>query len=241
MAAGLKSRSRLPEMLVEMGTRRPWLTLSLWLLAFLGVMPGLARLQVDTSTDSVLDREDAAWQIYQESQELFGGDEILVVAFTGGTPFDPEVLSRVERLSILAAELDGVRRVDSISTVPAIRVDSSGDLDLEAALESAPSEPEARSQHVEARLRGDRIAPRSLVSEDGRTFAVNLVLDRGVESKHAELVAKLQEIVVPLGGVVSGVPVFRVAANESTRAEIVAFAPGNTAPIAASSAGATAA
>jgi predicted RND superfamily exporter protein len=185
----------------------------------------LARLQIDTSTDSVLDRNDAAWQTYQQSQKLFGGDEFLVVAFTGSTPFDPEVLSKVERLSALATNLEGVRRVDSLSTVPVIRLDAAGDLDLRAALEEGPTDPAARSLHVEALLRGDRIAPRSLVSDDGRTFAVNLVLYRGVEAKHAELITQLHQIVDPMGGVISGVPVFRVAANESTRAEILAFAP----------------
>lgn len=225
MADGLKSRSRIPEMLVGMGARNPRLTLTFWLLVCAAVMPGLTRLRVDTSTDSVLDRNGAEWQVYQESQELFGGDEILVVAFSGSSPFDPEALSKVERLSLLAADLDGVRRVDSLSTVPAIRLDSTGDLDLGAALEGASPDPVARSRQVEARLRGDRIAPRSLVSEDGRTFAVNLVLDRGAEAKHAELISQLQEIAAPMGGVISGVPVFRVAANESTRAEIVAFAP----------------
>ena len=225
MADGPKSRSRIPEMFVGMGARNPLLTLAFSLLFCAAVIPGLTRLRVDTSTDSVLDRNDAAWQVYQESQELFGGDEILVVAFTGNSPFDPETLSKVERLSLLGADLDGIRRIDSLSTVPVIRLNSSGDLDLGAALEEAPSNAIARSRHVEARLRGDRIAPRSLVSEDGRTFAVNLVLDRGVEAKHAEIISRLQEIAGPMGGEISGVPVFRVAANESTRAEIVAFAP----------------
>ena len=225
MVHGRASRSRMSDMLIRTGGRHPGLTLLCWAVVCFATIPGVLRLHVDTSTDSVLDRVDSAWQTYQQSQDLFGGDELLVVAFTGSIPFDPDVLAKVEQLSALASELDGVRRVDSLATVPVIRVDAAGELDLRASLVDAPSDPVARSLHVRARLRGDRIAPRSLVSEDGRTFAVNLVLYRGIEADHAQLLTELHAIVDPMGGAISGVPVFRVAVNESTRAEILAFAP----------------
>lgn len=225
MADRRTARGRIPEALMRTGVRRPRLTLLGWAVICIAMVPGVARLQIDTSTDSVLDRVDPAWQTYQQSQDMFGGDEILVVAFTGAVPFDPAVLDKLERLSELAADLDGVRRVDSLSTVPIVRVDAAGDLDLRAATVDAPSLPAARSRHVADRLRGDRIAPRNLVSGDGRTFAVNLVLYRDTETRHAELLSELHAIVDPMGGVLSGVPVFRVAANDRTQAEILAFAP----------------
>jgi predicted RND superfamily exporter protein len=222
---GRTARGRIPDALMRTGVRRPGLTLLFWAVVCVAMVPGVARLQIDTSTDSVLDRVDPAWQTYQQSQDMFGGDEILVVAFTGAVPFDPGVLDKLERLSELAADLDGVRRVDSLSTVPIVRVDAAGDLDLRAATADTPSLPTTRSRHVADRLRGDRIAPRNLVSGDGKTVAVNLVLYRDTEARHAELLSELHAIVDPMGGVLSGVPVFRVAANERTQAEILAFAP----------------
>src|SRR5690606_31428993 len=101
VADSITSRSDIPTFLINLGLRRPRLSISFWLLLFALVTPGLTQLRVDTSTDSVLDRSDGAWQAYQESQDRFGGDEILVAAFTGSRPYDPEVLSKVERLSEL--------------------------------------------------------------------------------------------------------------------------------------------
>jgi predicted RND superfamily exporter protein len=183
------------------------------------------RLEIDTSTDSVLDRSGPEWQVYQDSQERFGGDELIVVAITGETPFDPDTLVRISTLSDALVTLEGVRRVDSLDTVPVIRVDAAGDLVLDPALEGAPSAGPQRGQHVARLVAHDRIAPRSLMSEDGRTFAINLVLERGAESRHRELLAELHEIIDPAGGVLSGVPVFRVAANDRTGTEILLFAP----------------
>lgn len=218
-------RGRLPRALLRASLRRPRSVLAFWILACLLAVPGTLALRVDTSTDSVLDRSDAAWGRYQRSQELFGGDEIITVALRGEEPFDAAVLGRIEHLSERFKRIPGVRRVDSIATVPVVRVDGDGELELLPALEGAPADPRVRGQYVARRLRDDRIAPRSLVSEDGRTFAINAVLERGAASRHAEILAALHAAVDPAGGILSGVPVFRVAASQRTGSEILLFAP----------------
>jgi predicted RND superfamily exporter protein len=210
---------------VQLSLGHPRGVLAFWLLICLLATPGVTALRVDTSTDSVLDRSDPAWQVYQHSQELFGGDEIIAVALEGEKPFDPAVLEQIGHLTRHFEGLPGVRRVDSIATVPAVRATRHGELELGPALKGAPIDPEAKARHVAERLRGDRIAPRSLVSEDGRVFAINVMREQGAESHHAELLATLHDVVDPAGGILSGVPVFRVAANERTGSEILLFAP----------------
>lgn len=225
LPAGDPRRTRVPDALLGLSIRRPRAVIAVWLGLMLVAVPALRMLEVDTSTDSVLDRRDPAWQVYQHSQDLFGADEMIAVALTGERPYDPQVLDLIAELTEQIEGLEGVRRVDSIATVPVIRVDASGDLHLVAPLEDAPADPEARSAHVEERLRHDRIAPRTLVSGDGRTFAINAVLERGAEPRHAELLAEMHAIVDGRGGILSGVPVFRVAVNERTGSEILFFAP----------------
>ena len=132
--------------------------------ALMGV--GLSRLQVDTSTSSFLDRGDPAWARYQESSRIYGGDEIVVVAVAGDEPFDPEVLRSVVELSARFEELPGVRRVDSLATVPLIRATYEGDLELDAALARGVPESEEGWEHLIGWLRRDRIAQRSLFSND---------------------------------------------------------------------------
>ena len=225
MAEPTALRARTPVALTTLGVRHPLPVLLAWLILAALAGPGLQRLQVDTSTDSVLDRQHPAWQAYQASQDDFGGDEIIVIALGGTRPFDPEVLSAAARLGESLENLEGVRRVDSIARVPVVWVNAEGDLELEPALDEEIADPQARAERVARRLAQDRIAPRSLIADDGRVIALNLVLERGSEARHAELLEEVHAQVDPVGGILSGVPVFRVAANARTRAEILYFAP----------------
>lgn len=210
--------------MVSLSLRSPGAVLAVWALVVAASVPALLRLRVDTSTDSVLDRSDPAWSFYEYSQDLFGGDETLVVALEGERPFDGSVLREVARLTPLFEDLPGVRRVDSIASVPAVRVGADGVLDLDPALAAPGSAPGELSRHVAARLEHDRIAPRSLMSEDGRVFAINLVLRKGSENGHEALLEEVDRLAGPSARI-SGVPVFRVETNGRTRSEILLFSP----------------
>jgi len=225
LAKTTAQRARIPLALTALGLGRPRATLAFWAALALLALPGLMKLEVDTSTDSVLDRRHPAWQIYQRSQDDFGGDEIIVVALEAERPFDSDLLDNASRLGERFEELEGVRRVDSIATVPVVFVNAQGDLELEPALEASIPDPVTRAHWVGERLAFDRIAPRSLIADGGRIIALNLVLERGAEARHAELLEEVHALVDPVGGILSGVPVFRVAANDRTREEIAYFAP----------------
>ena len=226
-------RARIPLALIRLGVRRPVTVLLAWFVLAALAIPGLLNLQVDTSTDSVLDRRHPAWQVYQASLEDFGGDEIIVVALRTEQPYAAPVLTRLAELSEHFEGLEGVRRVDSLSTLPVVWVNEAGDLELEPAFDAELPDPAARSERVARRLARDRIAPGSLVADGGRVLAINLVLERGAEQRHAELLEEIHAWVDPAGGILSGVPVFRVAANERTQSEILFFAPMTAALIAA--------
>jgi predicted RND superfamily exporter protein len=186
---------------------------------------GALGLEIDTSTDSILDREDPAYEFHRHSQDLFGGEEILVVAITSDEPFSAEALSEVQRVSESFEGMDHVRRVDSLATVPLIRVSEDGDLLLDAPLaDGIPETDEARSA-LAREVRADRIAPRNLVSDDGRVFAINLLLEAGTRDGFLEMVEAVRASVDPERSWVSGVPVFRTEINTQTRRELLTFVP----------------
>ena len=221
----IESRSRIPRALVGLGLQSPRLVLIVWAAIAIVSSFGVAKLRVETSTDSVLDRSDPDWAFYQDSQRRFGGDEILTLLIDGDTPFDPAILREVARVTERFQDLAGVRRVDSLATVPLIRSSSNGDLSLEPALAAGvPQTPEAL-QVLAARVRADRIAPRTLVSSDERAFAVNLVLERDSEAHYASILAEVERVTQGSRVWVSGVPVFRLAADARTRSELALFAP----------------
>lgn len=210
---------------VEGSVRHPLRTLGVW--ALIAAVSGiaLAQLEIDTSTSSFLDRDAPAWALYQQSCRRYGGDEIIVVGVAGDERYDPQVLQRVVELSERFATLEGVRRVDSIATVPLIRASEQGALEFDAALRHGVPQTDAGRARLVALLRGDRIVQRSLVSEDERVFALNLILDEDVDADRAQIVARVRALLEGQRAWVSGVPVFRSEVNSKTSSEILVFVP----------------
>lgn len=195
-----------------------------WVLVALLAAAGIAQLRVDTTTSSFLDRLHPDWDVYLESIEQFGGDEFIAIALDGAEPFDPEVLASVIDLSAALERVPGVRRVDSLSTVPSIAAEPSGRLLLDPPLMHARI-TESEVHRIAALVRNDRIAPRSLVSQDERTFAINVVLDGDIDGHRDQTVSMVEGIVRDFGARVSGVPVFRTAVNTQTARELVTLVP----------------
>jgi hypothetical protein len=212
--------------LVGLSVERPWVVIGAWLAFAAAAVAGLSKLRVDTATGSFLDRGGPEWHTYLRSVERHGGDEFLVVALSGREPFDPEGLERVRRLSERFAALPGVRRVDSLATVPLIRRDATtGALRVDALLGEAAPVPEAVPDDLASLLRADRIASESLASSDGRVLAINLVLEDDVDVDRAAIVAAVRAALEGAPAWVTGVPVFRTEVNAETTREIAGLAP----------------
>jgi predicted RND superfamily exporter protein len=194
-----------------------------WFAVLLILTPGVLRLEISTSTDDVLDRSGPEWSFYQASIREFGGDEVIVVAFPSEQAFDPAVLGQIAELTRQLEAVPGVRRVDSLATVPLVRVDESGSLDLSAALaEGLPGDP-AEREALRRLIRADRIAPETLISADERVVAINVQLDGTPKGGFDAAVSRVRQIVEPHGAWVSGVPVFRAEINRAAGLEIAKF------------------
>ena len=100
-----------------------------------------------------------------------------------------------------------------------IRGDQDGVLDLDPALKLP-----VNATDVALRLRGDRIAPRSLISDDGMVVAVNILMERDY-ANYSRIIGETRKAVANTKAWVSGVPVFRAAASARTRHEIIVFVP----------------
>lgn len=221
----LESRSRIPRLLVQLGLQSPRAVLFGWAVFALLSGIGVSKLKIETSTDSVLDRSGSGWQFYQESQRRFGGDEIITILIDGDAPFDAAALREVVRVSEEFQNLAGVERVDSLSTVPLIHATVDGDLSLAPALAGGVPESADEIDQLAHRTRADRIAPRTLVSPDERAFAVNLVLEKGAEEFYDSVLSAVENPANGLRAWVSGVPIFRIAADSRTRSELALFVP----------------
>ena len=82
------------------------------------------------------------------------------------------------------------------------------------------------------RLESDRVARGSLISDDERVLAINILLERGQESRHGKILEEIRERISKTSAILSGVPVFRIVASEKTSSEILRFVPITAALIA---------
>jgi predicted RND superfamily exporter protein len=219
--------------LARQATFRPRAVIGAWLVLCAIAAVGAARLEFDPTTESILAQEGSAWRFYQESLDQYGGDEILVVALESERPFDPAQLARVAELSRELAQLPGVRRVDSLATVPVIRTDAAGDLVLDPAVPADARADDPALLRVRERLAHDRIAPNSLVSDDGRVLAINLLLEQDLGHEIEAIVDRVRAAIAGEPAWVSGVPIFRTESNRQSERELSLFVPLTVAAIAA--------
>jgi predicted RND superfamily exporter protein len=78
--------------------RRPWLTLLLSLVAVGALASQIPRLEIDTSSESLLEPDDPARVQYDAFRAQFGNEEVAVVLIRTDEVFDLNVLARLRRL-----------------------------------------------------------------------------------------------------------------------------------------------
>ena len=230
VSSRIPRRERLPRLLVRIGVARPRTVLVAWAVLCTLATPGLLSLSIEASTESVLDKDAEPWSFYQHSLELFGGDEIVVLAFESGGEPNLESLEMIRTASRQAEDLEGVRRVDSLSTFPIVAVSEDGALTLNPAVPSLrPLVTEDSLTSLEL-AHSDRIAPNTLVSAGGELLAVNLLLDREPVKHYEAILSSVADAAAAMraegfASWLSGVPVFQHETSLQTRRELLIFSP----------------
>jgi predicted RND superfamily exporter protein len=186
---------------------------------------GVLQIQIETSTDSVLDRSGEPWRFYQASQDRFGGDEILALVIEGNEAFDSTILTKSVELTEALESLAGVRRVDSLASVPLVHVTPDGAISLDPALENGIPADGAAFKRFRSLVLADRLAPRTLVSKDHRAVAVNVVLEKSPEGHYESVFNEIDRLLRYEQAWISGVPVFRTEADVRTATELSFFVP----------------
>ena len=204
----------------------PKRVIAIWAVLALASLIGVVAVDIDTSTDSFVRRAGSAWQQYAKSVALFGNDEFVTVEVPLDDGLDFAALRVAADLTGELERVSGVRRVDSIATVPLIRADSEGWLRTDSGLADGISEGEAGAAALRALLVRDLIAPRLLLSEGGGALAFNIHFeDAEIDARPDELVSEVVRVAEGFGGLASGVPVFRAGVNSQLRRELAVFVP----------------
>jgi len=135
--------------------------------------PGL-NLQIDPSTEPLLPRGDPAQEVYRQAVRDFGDDEVFVIAMQSEEVFRAETLARLRRVTDRIARFPEVREVQSLSDVVAFRYDASNDwIEVASFLDEIPTDP-GELEALRRRALADPLYRKVLISEDGRTAAINV-------------------------------------------------------------------
>ena len=82
-----------------------------------------AKLEVDSSVDGLLPRDDPGRAEFERARERFGSDELGIVAVIADDVFAPAVLAQIDRLTRDLAVLPGIKSASSLTTYRDVEAD----------------------------------------------------------------------------------------------------------------------
>ncbi len=171
--------------------------------ALIALGPPRFRVSLDPSEEPLLPRGDPSRPVYDEAVQNFGDDDVFVIGMETGDVFTRESLAALRRVSDRIRRLPGVRAVESLVDTSAFRYEAADDaVRVDRFIEEIPEDGAALAG-LRAKALADRIHPKTVVSRDARTAALNVsfrvmsdreFIDAGL---HAGIAAILAEEAAP--------------------------------------------
>lgn len=135
---------------------------------------GGVRLSVDPSLDALVAAGSPSRLYYEQLRRRYGNDEGVLVMLSAEDIYTEDVVRRVAALSDALAELPGVVKVNSLTTVPLVSA-ADGQIHIETV------DPEtldaAGLRRLRAQVQANPLLAGNLVSTDGRATALDVRLD----------------------------------------------------------------
>jgi hydrophobe/amphiphile efflux-3 (HAE3) family protein len=176
------SGSSLRQRLLFAPIERPFLVSAILVMISVLLALQIPKLEIDTSAEGLMAEKDPARHFYEEVKKRFGSDNLTIVVVKADDVFSSHALGTIKRLSDALERLDGVTRVESLTTVNNLK--GRGD-----ALDTDPlvGAEVPTSASALARLRAEALANRvftgNIVATDARAAAINVYTDATPDDK----------------------------------------------------------
>lgn len=131
----------------------------------------IPRIRIDESAEGLMVEHDPAREYYEGIKERFGSDNLAIVLVQADDVFTAPVLAVVRRLSDELERIDGVSRVDSLTTVKNIK-GRDDTLDTEPLVGATIPQTPAGLARVRADALANRVLVGNLVAPDARATAL---------------------------------------------------------------------
>ena len=136
----------------------------------------MPQLQIDVSSEGLMIADTPERAYYESILREYGSDNIMVVVIKDDDIQSVNSLARVKRIVDRISALEFVRRTDSLFSVKNIRVENDNIISTPY-LNPLPASDE-KSSEIFARAKTNPFVSRNLLSDDGKTMAINIHLDR---------------------------------------------------------------
>lgn len=166
----------------------------LWVLALLLSLSLVVRI----SAEGMLARDDPARALYDQAAHTFGSGETVVLYLEAPELFLPATLQRIGNAVKAFDALPFVSRTDSLYSIPDLRtVDNI--LSTSAYLHEIPASPE-QARTIRERVLSNPFVRRNLLSDNGRSMAINLHLLPDYASRYSDrdVISAIEAIAAPL-------------------------------------------
>lgn len=160
----------------------PALTLGLVAALTLYFALQIPRLEIDASAEGLMVEKDPARAYYDQVKQRFGSDNLTIVLVKADDVFAGPVLEAIKRLSDTLERLEGVTRVESLTTVNNIK--GEGDqLNTDPLVgDTVPRDPAALAR-IRADALGNRVFVGNIVSARATATAINVYTDPAAGDK----------------------------------------------------------
>jgi predicted RND superfamily exporter protein len=207
---------------------RPFLAGGLLALLTLALALQIPRIEFDTSAEGLMVQHDPARQYYEQIKSRFGSDTLTVVLVKAENVFTAPVLQVIRRISDRLDRVEGVKRVESLTTVLNIKGEG-------ASLNVAPlvgSTAPADLERIRRDALGNRVFTGNVVSRDGAAAAIVVYTDaKPGDTQFNERFSDRVEAIVAQESVPGltiyqiGMPLTKVVFGQYTRRDLVGLIP----------------
>lgn len=186
----------------------------------------IRELKIDSSTQAFMGEHDPLRGPYEAFKERFGSDVLTLVVVSApgeGDVFEVTTLNLIQRMTDQVYDMEGVVRVQSLTTVNQI-LGEDDYINTEPLFDEIPSDPEILAAKRRSAL-GNPLLRGNVVSEDGRHAAINIFTDAktqppGFEATFVDSLNQIIQAESQADGVYQvGAPRFNVFFNESIEAD----------------------
>jgi predicted RND superfamily exporter protein len=142
--------------------------------AFFRWEPFGVRIGIDASSEPLLPENDPGEPLYQRAILAFGDDDVFVISMETGDVFTQPNLSTLKGVGDEIQKLPGVRGIESLAKVYAYRWNAKDEsVEMGHFIDDVPTDAAALAD-LRARALADPLYPKTIVSRDGKTAAINV-------------------------------------------------------------------